>query len=593
MIRKKFIKILMMSSVLLGVTSCNDNISNSTSGSESSSTAPEVSSSIAYEDEKNLPSYEKVDRMSNYKGDDNYRNFYHIFVPSFADSNGDGVGDLQGIIDNLDYLRKENDPHGYGSLGIDSIFLSPIQDAMDYHKYNIRDYLSIDPQFGNMETFKTLLKECHKRGIKVIMDFVLNHCSTFNEYFIKARKALNNADENGRPTKEDIAKCPEIDYFRFIKPRHTFDDYSNRLFYVPMKQGQWKFEGFSDSMPDWNLDNPKVRELHKKYLEYYLDLGVDGFRLDAVQSFYGEEKILVDKNCEYLNYINKVVKDKKKDAYIVAEGPWSLAECQSYMRNTSIDSYFNFDLGATNLAGKLPNYFQGLRNGNLKPKNLKALLDISEFESKIDSKHIDANFSSNHDIGRVNNQFVLSNRCFLDGLKYHYALQYMLKGNFFLYYGDEIGLTGMKENNDDRPCRSPFIFSENSKYNTDPLRPDLNERTKANFEPLDKQIDDPNSLFRFIAKCTRVRDFHPEIARGSSKIVRLGTDVDKVSIIEKSFNGKSIKLVLNSGENEIHKTLSELNLKGEIENCLTVTNVYTKLTGDELVLPPLSITIMR
>ena len=151
----------------------------------------------------------------------------------------------------------------------------------------------------------------------------------------------------------------------------------------------------------------------------------------------------------------------------------------------------------------------------------------------------------------------------------------------------------MKENNDDRPCRSPFIFSENSKYNTDPLRPDLNERTKANFEPLDKQIDDPNSLFRFIAKCTRVRDFHPEIARGSSKIVRLGTDVDKVSIIEKSFNGKSIKLVLNSGENEIHKTLSELNLKGEIENCLTVTNVYTKLTGDELVLPPLSITIMR
>ena len=364
------------------------------------------------------------------------------------------------------------------------------------------------------------------------------------------------------------------------------------MFTVPFAD-DWEYEGFSHSMPDWNLDNPKVREIHKEYLEYFLDLGVDGYRLDAVQSFYGEVNIRTDRNFEYINFINKVVKDKKKDAYIVAEGPWSVISCTPYMENTSIDSYFNFDNAAVLLAADVPNYFQGLRNGNLKPEHVERLMKRSEAESKINPSHIDANFSSNHDIGRVNNQFVLTRGAYLEGMKYHYALQYMLKGSFYLYYGDEIGLTGMKEGDDDRPCRSPFRFGDNSKYNTDPLRSDLNERTKLHLDPLDKQIDDPNSLFRFVARCTRVRDFHPEIARGTSKIVRKGSVNDPAMIIEKTYNNNTIKLVLNSSENEISKSLTELNLEGDILNCLTTNGVYSKIEEGKLILPPLSITIMR
>ena len=122
---------------------------------------------------------------------DKYRNYYEIFVNSFEDSNDDGVGDLQGIISRLDYLN-DGDPNTGEDLGIDGIWLTPIMPSKSYHKYDVEDYYNIDPDFGTLEDFDKLIEECDKRGIKLIIDLVLNHISSENPLFINARKEVES-----------------------------------------------------------------------------------------------------------------------------------------------------------------------------------------------------------------------------------------------------------------------------------------------------------------------------------------------------------------------------------------------------------------
>ena len=127
---------------------------------------------------------------------DKYRNYYQIFVNSFADSNGDQVGDLQGIIDNLDYLN-DGDPNTGNDLGVDGIWLTPIMPSPSYHKYDVTDYYNIDPDFGTLETFDKLVSECHKRGINIILDLVLNHASSQHPYYLKAVEEVEEGNLDG------------------------------------------------------------------------------------------------------------------------------------------------------------------------------------------------------------------------------------------------------------------------------------------------------------------------------------------------------------------------------------------------------------
>ena len=120
--------------------------------------------------------------------DDNYRNYYEIFVRSFYDSDGDGIGDIKGIIEKLDYL-KDNDFKTKNDLGIDGIWLMPVMPSPTYHKYDVKDYYSIDPQYGTMEDFEELIAKCNERGIKVIIDLVVNHSSAQHPWFLSAKKA--------------------------------------------------------------------------------------------------------------------------------------------------------------------------------------------------------------------------------------------------------------------------------------------------------------------------------------------------------------------------------------------------------------------
>ena len=214
--------------------------------------------------------------------DDNYRTFYEIFVYSFCDSNGDGIGDLQGVISKLDYLQE---------LGIRGIWLMPIHPSTSYHKYNVTDYYAIDPDYGTMADFEQLIAECEKRDIHLIIDLVVNHTGSENPWFKEAVAYLQNLPAGQEP---DAGECKYLDYYFFSK--ESAGNASR-----PVEGTDWYYEGaFDFSMPDLNLGNQAVRDEIQAIMQFWIDKGVAGFRLDAAKEFYSGS---TTKNVEVLSWI--------------------------------------------------------------------------------------------------------------------------------------------------------------------------------------------------------------------------------------------------------------------------------------------------
>ena len=258
--------------------------------------------------------------------DDNYRTYYEVFVYSFCDSDGDGVGDLQGLISKLDYINDGDDATDT-DLGCNGIWLMPVNPSPTYHKYDVADYYAIDEEYGTLEDFRELLAACDERGIKVIMDLVLNHSSSQNPWFQEACAYLKGLD-GGEP---DAAECPYVDYYHFSKEQGGG--------YYPVEGTDWFYEAqFWSEMPDFNLDCEPLREEIAKITKYWLDMGVGGFRLDAVKEFYSGAP---QSNIDFLAWLTDAVKEQKQDAYLVGEAWLDMADYAPYY-GSGIDSVFNF-----------------------------------------------------------------------------------------------------------------------------------------------------------------------------------------------------------------------------------------------------------
>ena len=203
---------------------------------------------------------------------------YQIYPRSFADSNGDGIGDLQGIIDKLDYLKGSPD-----SLGVDAIWLSPIYPSpMVDFGYDISDYEDIDPVFGDLKTFKNLLKEAHKRDIKVIMDLVINHTSDKHPWFIESRSSKKNKKRDWYIWHDAIDGKP---------PNNWMAAFGGNAWEWDEKTKQYYYHGFTIEQPDLNWRNPEVKKAIFKMIEFWLEMGVDGFRLDVVNYYIKDKKL--------------------------------------------------------------------------------------------------------------------------------------------------------------------------------------------------------------------------------------------------------------------------------------------------------------
>ncbi|MDE6373679.1 MAG: InlB B-repeat-containing protein, partial [Clostridia bacterium] len=200
---------------------------------------------------------------------------YQVFIASFADGNGDGMGDLRGVINKLDYLEE---------LGVDTLWLTPFQTSNSYHGYDIMDYFTVDPRFGTLDDYRELVYKAHQKGMKVLMDFVLNHTSPSNPWFIKSQNLVKEKVKLPDGTEK------EIDYRNFYTWQN--DDYVNGLNATQKAQwfkdsnGYYFYSSFGSSMPELNFDYQATRDAILEVALYWMSFGLDGFRLDAVKHIY-------------------------------------------------------------------------------------------------------------------------------------------------------------------------------------------------------------------------------------------------------------------------------------------------------------------
>ena len=203
--------------------------------------------------------------------DDKYRNYYEVFVDSFYDSDGDGIGDLKGVDEKLGYIKD---------LGCNGIWLMPIMPSPTYHKYDVTDYMAIDPEYGTMEDFEKLIKDAHENDINVIIDFVMNHSSSKHEWFETACEYLRGLDPaDDRSIEELTAECPYVGYYHFSREKlnDTYYEVSGTSFY---------YEGeFWSEMPDLNYASEDLWNEFETIIRFWTDKDVDGFRMDATMHF--------------------------------------------------------------------------------------------------------------------------------------------------------------------------------------------------------------------------------------------------------------------------------------------------------------------
>ena len=371
---------------------------------------------------------------------------YEIYPYSFMDSDGDGYGDLPGVIAKLDYLSD---------LGVTLIWLCPIYESpMDDYGYDVSDFYEVNPLLGNNSDLQMLLKEAHKRGIRVIMDLVMNHVSAEHEWF---KKAINDP------------YSPYHDYFIFRKPKYVegkpkepnnwMGFFSESVWtYVP-EIDEYYFHIFSSKMPDLNWENPELREEMYNVARYYLDMGVDGFRMDAIahlakdQSFedssYSTGPVLDttkfsnrERLFDYLAEFKREVLDKYEDVLTVGEvgGEASTQTAIRYAsrQNGSLSMVFNFDTCWENGAyGSMEKSDDEIRVNLVQMKKL--------FKKWYDACHGECDmplYWVNHDHPRVVSQY--GNLNFREkSAKMLGTVLLFMYGTPFIFQGEELGMTNV------------------------------------------------------------------------------------------------------------------------------------------------------
>lgn len=492
--------------------------------------------------------------------DDNYRNYYEIFVYSFYDSDGDGIGDLNGVIEKLDYIKD---------MGFNGIWLMPVMQSTTYHKYDVTDYCSIDTEYGTMEDFERLVEECHKRDIRIIIDFVINHSSSKHQWFVDACEYLKQLPEGQEP---DLDECPYVDYYHFAREQVNGDYYN-------VSGSGWYYEGvFWSEMPDLNLGNETLRAELEDVSRFWIDKGIDGFRMDAVMHF---EENDITFNTEALNWLYSFCTSLNPDFYMVSEVWANKATIANYYASET-PSMFNFDLADTE--GKL---IKAAR-GNYKAANL--VENMVGYQTDYAEKYadfIDAPFIANHDMGRVANGLAKD----ADNMKMACGLLMMMNGNPFVYYGEEIGMSSSGKKDENK--RLPMIWSDTDATGMTDGPVDADKDIVSAFEGVEQQLQDPYSILNYYKRAVRLRNENPEIARGQIQIVEELTEGNQAAIT-KTYEDSTIGIVYNTSGETVSVALSGTALSGmAIRGYLTLNGEVITLDSDVLSMPAKSVCILK
>ena len=349
---------------------------------------------------------------------------YQIYPRSFCDSNGDGIGDINGIISKLDYVKE---------LGVDAIWLSPVfKSPQDDNGYDISDYQDIEPLFGSLEDMRRLLKEAGDRGIKILMDMVLNHTSDEHPWFLEAKQSRDN---------------PKHDWYvwRDGKPGEAPNEmrscFGGSAWQWCEECGQYYLHQYSVKQPDLNWDNPEVRKALYEMMNWWAEQGAGGFRLDVIDSVAKEpDKMITAEGTMLHPYIREMSAAVLHGTDLVAVGEaWSAnverAKLWSNPDGSELSMVFQFEhIGIDQQRGK--------SKWDLAPFRLKKLKQIfKRWQTELNGQGWNSLFWNNHDLPRIVSRWGNDGAYRVESAKMLATVLYGLQGTPFLYQGEELGMT--------------------------------------------------------------------------------------------------------------------------------------------------------
>lgn len=474
------------------------------------------------------------------------RTFYEVFVRSFADSDGDGIGDLRGLIGKLDYLN-DGDPSTTSDLGVTALWLMPVTESPSYHGYDVTDYKAIEKDYGSADDFRALMAAAHARGIEVIVDLVLNHTSVDHPWFRDAQTPGSTHDD--WYVWSTAAKPP------FAGPGGKAVWHRNG--------DRWYYGYFDTSMPDLNVGNPDVTPALDDVARFWLDdLGVDGFRLDAARHLIEDGKTLQNtpQTFAWLAAFRDRVHADKPGALVLGED-WDPTVISSrYVRQGSLDMDFEFDF-ADAIAGSIHSHDAG---------------SYRAAETEIQAGYPPDGFGtflSNHDQNRILTQLGGD----IPAAKLAATLLLTSPGVPFVYYGEEIGMTGAKP---DERIRTPMRWDAQAAgagFSTaTPWQPLSDDPVTTNVAG---ESADPSSVLSTYRSLIALRAAHPALAHGDWAAVDASNR--NVDAYLRQADGETVLVVANLGDQPVEGP--SLNLE---TGPLCGVRTAAALLGDHPVRPP-------
>ena len=428
---------------------------------------------------------------------------YEVFVRSFSDSNGDGIGDLNGLTAKLDYID---------GLGASCIWLMPVAESPSYHGYDVSDYYKVEPDYGTAEDFKRFVGEAHRRGIKVLVDMVLNHSSSENPWF-KAALA-------------DTAS-PYRSWYRFAPKPLGKGPWGEEAWHKSPVRNEYYWGVFWSGMPDLNYETAAVREEAKKVATFWLnDMGVDGFRLDAVPYLVETDGCMI--GCPgthaFLHEYAEHVKSIKPGEYTVGEAWGNYSTVLPYYSD-QLTSYFAFELADSLIAAVKHGSAAGLLPGYLRFQDTLPWYRWSPL-------------LSNHDGTR--------SMTLLEGdqakAKLAATLLLTLPGLPFVYYGEEIGMTGDKP---DPRLRTPMQWMPAPGYGFTTGKPWEAAQPDSMIVTVAAEDADPGSLLNLYRHLIKLRKSNDALATG--RLIALTAGSPNVLAYARRSATRTVLVIANLG----------------------------------------------
>lgn len=518
---------------------------------------------------------------------------YQIYPKSFQDSNGDGFGDLQGIIKRLDYLE---------TLGINAIWLSPVfKSPQADNGYDISDYRDIDPTFGSLDDMEELINEAKKHNIRIMMDLVLNHSSNEHRWFKEAKKSKDNPYHDYYIWRDGEEGVPPSD-MKAVFGGSAWE-------YVP-EIGQYYFHQFLPEQPDLNWENPKVRRAIYDMILWWMDKGVGGFRLDVIDQIAKEpDKRITINGPRLQEYFKELSKEtfQKGDLITVGEA-WGADTERAKLYSNPDGSEFSmvFQFEHIGLDQK-----EGGEKWDLAPLPFKKLKKImAHWQNELYNCGWNSLFWDNHDLPRIVSRWGNDREYRVESAKMLAILLHGMQGTPYIYQGEELGMTNVQYDIEDyKDCEIINMYHERLEkgYSKDEIMKSIyakgrdNARTPMqwddsanagfttgtpwikvndNYDKINakSQVDDPDSIFSCYKKLVQLRKDYPVFVDG--KFTLLLEDDENIFAYSRKNEEKTMLVVCNFFDKEIPMPLAK-----ECEGMEVLIANY-KDTSDMSVLRP-------